>query len=65
MVADSRAPMGVQLTKESPFAQFGKVIFGGIQTGTNPPLQRFKFEQADVNPTSGIEMISSPACTSG
>jgi hypothetical protein len=57
--------MGVQLTKESSIAQFRKAIFGGVQTGTNPPLQRLNFEQSETSPTLGMAMISSPACTSG
>ena len=65
MVADSIAPMGVQLTKEYSIAQFRKAIFGDVQTGTNPPLQRLKLEQSDASPTSGMAIISSPTCTKG
>ena len=52
--------MGVQLTKESSIAQFRKAIFGGVQTGTNPPLQSREFEQSDVSPTSGIAASHRP-----
>jgi hypothetical protein len=65
MVADSIAPMGVQLTKESSVAQFPKTIFGGVHSGTNPPLHDGNFEQSVLSPISGIAMMSSPAKTKG
>jgi hypothetical protein len=49
--------MGVQLTKESSLAQFPKAIFGGVQTGTNPPLQGGDFKQSILSPISGMAMI--------